>query len=583
MMNLIIVKGDNKGKWFLDKDEMIIGRGKEADINLSLDDKVSRGRHAMIIYENGKYYLEDLGSKRGTLIAEKRISGKTHLPVDVEFRVGETILVLKEDEGVSITDTQDIKISYSGKVYREKVDVYEISADVLLPKEEEVILSDGDERNFCFLSIDVVDHSTLSSLFNPVDINHTLIKLQKWINSIITNKKGKGLIWAGDGGVFYFLQGKVIDKAIDNAVLSSMEILDKLAYFNDSHNQLSIKGRRHDIKLRVGIDFGRTIYRKEPGNWFSEALNIAVKIQKMALPDSILITEQVYINLTDSLRKRFVTTSTRVKNQLLYVFPEEKALDTGDFGRENRHETHQGKLPEIILGNIKNLSKENKEILTRLFMGFDTIKVFGIEAGFGGAELFLVTPANAHQDMAPFVAKIGEKWDIEEEFKGAQIAEGMLQNFCARIKGKRTEYQGKAGIKYTFAGAPLAEIKTSKEFYRTHSEDEILELLDKLFKVLGTGWYDKTDKGESYFYREFYSEVLPPDYCVQEGRHKEGIPPISDLSSLPPNPRNYWVSLENCQVLQISQRKIKAKWGDFGFIIDYYCQVPHNLEQGANI
>ncbi len=580
-MKIIIVSGNNKGAWEINKEKIIIGRGGSADINLTLDDKVTRNQHAQITYENGKYWLEDMGSKYGTFIGEEKITKKTELAVNVKVKVGNTILVLKENEGINITGSQNVEIIQAGgDVYYEKVDVYKVSTDVLLPKQKESALNDGDERNFCFLSIDVVDHSRFSSEFNLANINDTLIELHKWLNSIITNKKnGKELNWAGDGGIFYFLQEKVTDKAIDNAVSSSMDILNNLVDFNASHNQLKI-----DIRLRLGIDFGRTIYRKEPGDWYSDALNTAVKIQKMAPPDSVLITQQVYKNLAEQLKNPFAKTSTRFGNQVLYVFPKEKTIDTGNVNRGSKQEDDQEKIPQIILGSInEKLPEKNKEILKKLFLDFDRIKVLRLEAGFGGAELFVVTPTKDNQDIAPLVVKIGEKRDIKEEFEGAQIAKEMLQNFCARIEGNIAEYQGKAGIKYTFAASPLQKIKTFEEFYRMHNKDKILELLNKLFEVLGVGWYNKSNRKIAYFYKEFYSEVLPPDYCIREGSPKEGINPVSDLSTLPSDLRYHWVLLENCQVLQVKEGKIKAKWADSDSIIDYYCQVPHNLNKGDRI
>ncbi len=163
------------------------------------------------------------------------------------------------EQKINIINSQNITIiQVEGEV------VY--GAKGLLPKEQETKLQDGDERNFCFLSIDVVDHSTLSSQFSPENINHTLMNLRQWLNSIITSKGGRELNWAGDGGNFYFLQEKVEDRAVDKAVSSSMDILKGLAGFNETKNQLYLKERRRDIRLRIGIDSGTAIYRKDPGN-----------------------------------------------------------------------------------------------------------------------------------------------------------------------------------------------------------------------------------------------------------------------------------------------------------------------------
>lgn len=172
----------------------------------------------------------------------------------------------------------------------------------------------------------MVGHSYFSSKFKPSDINHTLMELQKWLNSIISKRKGKELNWAGDGGIFYFLQVKVDDKSVDNAVSSSMDILDGIAHFNDSHNKLYYEGKRTDIRLRLGIDFGSAIYRTDFGNWHSEALNTAVKVQGITQPNSVLITHNVYRNFSDSLRTYLKKSSVKYKEQPLYVFSRERII-----------------------------------------------------------------------------------------------------------------------------------------------------------------------------------------------------------------------------------------------------------------
>lgn len=64
-----------------------VGREETTDIPLPLDGMVSR-QHARISFENGEYWLEDLGSRNGTFIEEKRVKGRVRLPLGTIFRVG---------------------------------------------------------------------------------------------------------------------------------------------------------------------------------------------------------------------------------------------------------------------------------------------------------------------------------------------------------------------------------------------------------------------------------------------------------------------------------------------------------------
>jgi len=64
-----------------------IGREQKSDIYLPLDNLISR-QHARINLDHGEYWLEDLGSRNGTLVGEKRLEGKVRLPLGTIFKVG---------------------------------------------------------------------------------------------------------------------------------------------------------------------------------------------------------------------------------------------------------------------------------------------------------------------------------------------------------------------------------------------------------------------------------------------------------------------------------------------------------------
>jgi pSer/pThr/pTyr-binding forkhead associated (FHA) protein len=100
---LVIERGKSVGKQFLlSSTESHIGRwdadgGVFPDVDLDSDDpeaKVSR-RHARIMYSDGKYLLEDLGSTNGTFVNRgKRLSPGTRQQLNDgdEIIVGKTFL-----------------------------------------------------------------------------------------------------------------------------------------------------------------------------------------------------------------------------------------------------------------------------------------------------------------------------------------------------------------------------------------------------------------------------------------------------------------------------------------------------------
>jgi hypothetical protein len=100
---LVIERGKSVGKQFtLSAEESQIGRwdadgGVFPDVDLDSDDpeaKVSR-RHARITMEEGKYFVEDLGSTNGTFVNRgKRLAPGTRQPLNDgdEIIVGKTFL-----------------------------------------------------------------------------------------------------------------------------------------------------------------------------------------------------------------------------------------------------------------------------------------------------------------------------------------------------------------------------------------------------------------------------------------------------------------------------------------------------------
>jgi len=95
---LICLSGELRGqRRALDCRELIIGRGSAADWHI--DDGITSRTHALISYENhddpGKMprcYVEDLGSRNGTELNGKPISGRTRLVERDRLLVGTTII-----------------------------------------------------------------------------------------------------------------------------------------------------------------------------------------------------------------------------------------------------------------------------------------------------------------------------------------------------------------------------------------------------------------------------------------------------------------------------------------------------------
>jgi pSer/pThr/pTyr-binding forkhead associated (FHA) protein len=69
--------------------------GRAASCTLVLDDDYASSRHARFFPREGRWYLEDLGSTNGTLVAGQRIGTPVLVPVGTPVRIGLTVIELR--------------------------------------------------------------------------------------------------------------------------------------------------------------------------------------------------------------------------------------------------------------------------------------------------------------------------------------------------------------------------------------------------------------------------------------------------------------------------------------------------------
>jgi phosphoserine phosphatase RsbU/P len=90
MASILILKSGESTTHDLSKDEMVIGRHPECDVQID-SNMVSR-KHARILRDDGKFFVEDLGSGNGTTVNGQRILGKTPLLHDDRVKLGPILL-----------------------------------------------------------------------------------------------------------------------------------------------------------------------------------------------------------------------------------------------------------------------------------------------------------------------------------------------------------------------------------------------------------------------------------------------------------------------------------------------------------
>jgi len=126
LRGMLLIIGTGRNRQFpLSKTNLYLGRADPStgwipDIDFSPDFKVSR-RHARLFFRDDKWWLEDLGSKRGTFVGEDetKVENKpVQLPFNIPAKIGQTRwLILPHDavwwEGLTINFERVRSVNYA--------------------------------------------------------------------------------------------------------------------------------------------------------------------------------------------------------------------------------------------------------------------------------------------------------------------------------------------------------------------------------------------------------------------------------------------------------------------------------------
>lgn len=205
---LIVREGQQVGqRWSVDKDEFVVGRGNDCDLVLA-ERQVSR-YHIKVLHENGRYKLQDLGSKNGTHLNGKQVSGT-----------------------VPLQDGDEIQIALCVKL------VF-VGTDATLPLTFDLPVS-GAKGNL------VIDEAQRSIIINGQELNPPLSLAQFRLMELLINSNGKvcgrdeivAVVWPGTEGL------GVSEQAIDALV---RRLRDRLAELDDYNYIVTVRG--HGFRL----------------------------------------------------------------------------------------------------------------------------------------------------------------------------------------------------------------------------------------------------------------------------------------------------------------------------------------------
>jgi len=100
----IIEGGSTKGQSFeLAQNEMIIGRSD--GLAITIDERVVSRQHARLTYQDGSYYIEDLGSSNGTYLNGELVTRKMKLASGDQVSLGHQVILQFEDPQADLAAT----------------------------------------------------------------------------------------------------------------------------------------------------------------------------------------------------------------------------------------------------------------------------------------------------------------------------------------------------------------------------------------------------------------------------------------------------------------------------------------------
>lgn len=164
--SLIFVQGNEQKTLYLDHTPFTIGRKMEKDLAIA-DPRVSRD-HALIISENGKFFVEDQGSKHGTFVNGERVQRKPLQRNDrLEFGARDTIYAVFHPQHVTTNTARDFLSQISGiQISKETTDLEKLTMfleaarklnttgvldEILLTLLDVTLKLTGAERGYVFL------------------------------------------------------------------------------------------------------------------------------------------------------------------------------------------------------------------------------------------------------------------------------------------------------------------------------------------------------------------------------------------------------------------------------------------------
>jgi len=163
--------------------------------------------------------------------------------------------------------------------------------------------------NLVVLYVDLVGSTTVILKLPKEKFSKVITTFAQEMAYVIKRHEGFVLKFVGDAVIGYFLDHN--SKASADRAVSCAESMIKVMKLGV--NPILKKAGLPELKIKIGMDYGEVtvvLYGDDLKNshvdMIGPTLNIGAKIQNVANPDQILIGDDVYTRLHDSLKQYFI-------------------------------------------------------------------------------------------------------------------------------------------------------------------------------------------------------------------------------------------------------------------------------------
>ena len=154
-------------------------------------------------------------------------------------------------------------------------------------------VAEGERRQLTVLFCDLVGSTTIAGQLDPEDWREIAAEYQRAAAATAVRFDGHVAQYLGDGLLIYFGYPQAHEDDAERAVRGGLALLDTVAELNQRFE--SAHGVR--LAVRVGMHTGPVVIGEGAGPGavvFGETPNIAARVQALADPDAVLITEATH-------------------------------------------------------------------------------------------------------------------------------------------------------------------------------------------------------------------------------------------------------------------------------------------------